>query len=161
MGTLHVVGISDCKTSSDPSDSVVTYGLGSCVGVVLYDARAAIGGMAHVMLPDSRWRRGARDSNPHMCADTAVPALLGAVTSLGAAREHLVAKLAGGANMLVRSALFDIGARNAGALLALLRRENIPVAGASLGGSVGRSMQFRLHDGLVRVQVLGRGTETL
>ena len=96
-----------------------------------------------------------------MCADTALPALLGAVTSLGAARERLVAKLAGGANMLVRSALFDIGERNAGALLDLLRQENIPVAGASLGGSVGRSMQFRLHDGLVRVQVLGRGVETL
>lgn len=161
MGTLHVVGISDCKTSSDPSDSVVTYGLGSCVGVVLYDAHAAIGGMAHVMLPDSRWRRGTREFNPHMCADTALPALLDAVTSLGAAREHLVAKLAGGANMLVRSALFDIGERNAGALLDLLRQENIPVAGASLGGSVGRSMQFRLQDGLVRVQVLGRGVETL
>lgn len=161
MGTVHVVGISDCKASCDPSDSVVTYALGSCVGMVLYDGGATVGGMAHVMLPDSRWRSGTRELNPHMYADTAVPALLAALTALGASRGRLVAKLAGGANMLVRSGLLDIGRRNADALLALLRREGIPVTGASLGGTEGRSMQFDLHDGLVRVLVLGRGVETL
>jgi len=161
MSTLHVVGISDCKVSNDPTDSIVTYALGSCVGLVLYDPHARIGGLLHVMLPDSRFRSSSREFNAHMYADTGFYALIEALLSLGASKSRLVAKAAGGANMLRHSSLLDIGQRNSETVLGLLRMERIPVLGTSLGGSVGRSMQVRLDDGTTRVRLLGQGEETL
>lgn len=161
MAMNHVVGISDCKASRDPTATVVTYALGSCVGLVLYDARLAVGGMLHVMLPDSRYRSATRDFNPYMFADTGFEALLEMVVSLGAARERLVAKLAGGANMLKHSAVLDIGSRNSEAITALLKLARIPVLGSSIGGTVGRSMQLHLKDGSVRIRLLGVGEEQL
>ncbi|GAB4257338.1 MAG: chemoreceptor glutamine deamidase CheD [Deferrisomatales bacterium] len=157
MAQTHVVGISDCKVSDDPSDRILTYALGSCVGVVLYDPAAQVGGMLHLMLPDSRYRSAGRPLNPFMYADTGVGALLDSVTALGAAPRRLVAKLAGGANMLSRSAVLDIGGRNIEAVVDLLGRLRIPVRGRSLGGTRGRSMELALADGSVRVRMLGDG----
>lgn len=161
MSASHVVGISDCKFSRQPSDNLITYALGSCIGLTLYDAVTKAGGMLHLMLPDSRYRAGSREFNPYMYADTGFRGLLAAVLSLGAAKERLVAKLAGGANMLSHSSVLDIGKRNADAILDLLRRERIPIRGQSVGGTVGRSMQLHLNDGAVRVRLLGVGEEVL
>ncbi len=161
MAHTHVVGISDCKVASNPSDTVVTYALGSCVGLALYDPTTRVGGLLHVMLPDSRYRSASREFNPYMYADTGFYAILQEVQAAGARRERLVAKLAGGANMLGKTALFDIGGRNAEALQGLCRLERVPVLGTSLGGTVGRSMELRLEDGSVRVRLLGVGEETL
>ncbi len=161
MATLHVVGISDCKISNDPTDTLVTYALGSCVGVALYDPHARAGGLLHVMLPDSQFRSSAREFNPHMYADTGLLGMIETLLRLGAAKHRLVAKLAGGANMLRQSSLLDIGQRNGEALVSLLRLERIPILATSLGGTVGRSMQMRLEDGAVRVRLLGQGEETL
>jgi chemotaxis protein CheD len=161
MNTLHTVGISDCKFSSDPTDSVVTYALGSCVGLVLYDPPARIGGLLHILLPDSRFRSSSRDFNPCMYADTGFYALMEALLSLGASKHRLVAKVAGGANMLRHSSLLDIGQRNSEAVLRLAGKEEIPVLGTSLGGSVGRSMQVQIEDGATRVRLLGQGEEIL
>ena len=161
MGTLHVVGISDCKVSNDPSDTIVTYALGSCVGLVLYDPQARAGGLLHIMLPDSRFRSSSREFNPHMYADTGFYELIQSLVRLGASKLRLVAKLAGGANMLRHSSLLDIGQRNSEAVLGLLKTEQIPVFATSLGGTVGRSMQVHLDDGTTRVRLLGQGEETL
>lgn len=161
MASLHVVGISDGKVSNDPTDTLVTYALGSCVGLVLYDPHARAGGLLHVMLPDSSFRSSSREFNPHMYADTGFYGLLEALLGLGTARHRLVAKLAGGANMLRNSSLLDIGLRNAETMASLLKRERIPILGTSLGGAVGRSMQLRLDDGSVKVRLLGQGEETL
>lgn len=161
MAVTHVVGISDCKWSDDPTDTVVTYALGSCVGVALYDPRAHIGGLLHVMLPDSRFRTSAREFNPYMYADSGIAGFLDAILARGARKDRLQAKVAGGANMLQHSSLLDIGKRNADAVLTALRAERIPVLGQSLGGVVGRSMLIRLEDGQTNVRLLGRGEETL
>ncbi len=161
MATVHVVSISDCKLSSDPSDTIVTYALGSCLGLALYDPGATAGGILHLMLPDSRFRSRGRDFNPFAYADTGFQALLDGALRLGASRSRLVAKVAGGSNMLRHSAILDIGKRNAEAVLELLARESIPIMGKSLGGTVGRSMQLQLLDGSVSVRLLGRGQEKL
>ncbi len=161
MAQTHVVGISDCKVASNPADVLTTYALGSCVGVTLYDPVSRVGGLLHVMLPDSRFRSPAREFNPYMFADTGFYALLREVEQAGAKRQRLVAKLAGGANMLGGTAIFDIGGRNAEALLGYCRLERIPVAATSLGGTVGRSMELVLSDGTVRVRLLGVGEEIL
>lgn len=161
MAETLVVGISDAKVSADPTDSVVTYALGSCVGLALYDRVRRVGGLLHVMLPDSRFRSSAREFNPFMYADSGFYELLRAVEAAGGRRQDLVAKLAGGANMLGQTAIFDIGRRNAEALLGLCRLERIPVLGTSLGGTVGRSMELWLSDGKVKVRLLGVGEEVL
>ncbi len=161
MAQTHVVGISDCKVASNPADVLTTYALGSCVGITLYDPVTRVGGLLHVMLPDSRFRSPAREFNPYMFADTGFYALLQEVQQAGAKRQRLVAKMAGGANMLGGTAIFDIGGRNAEALLGYCRLERIPVAATSLGGTVGRSMELMLSDGTVRVRLLGVGEEIL
>lgn len=161
MATAHVVGISDCKMSDDPTDTVVTYALGSCVGLALYDRRSRIGGLLHVMLPDSRYRSASREFNPYMYADAGFHAFLKEMLSLGAHRDAIEARLAGGANMLQQSHFLDIGKRNAEAMITVLRVERIPILGSSLGGVVGRSMALRLQDGTVTVRHLGRGEEVL
>jgi chemotaxis protein CheD len=161
MGETHVVGISDCKVGGGVDEAVITYALGSCVGLALYDARAMIGGILHIMLPDSRVRAGSSELNPFMYADTGVRAFLELLASRGADRQRLVAKAAGGANMLRHSAVLDIGKRNSEAILDILQRERIPLLGQSLGGTVGRSMQMSLDDGRVHVRLLGVGEERL
>jgi chemotaxis protein CheD len=161
MATTHVVGISDCKLSDEPTDTVVTYALGSCVGLSLYDRKSRMGGVLHVMLPDSRFRSASREFNPHMYADTGFHSFLNALLAKGARRDAIEARLAGGANMLQHSQFLDIGKRNAEAMVTVLRLERIPILGSSLGGVVGRSMSLRLQDGAVTVRLLGRGEEIL
>lgn len=161
MAVTHVVGISDCKLSDDPTDTVVTYALGSCVGVALYDPRNRVGGLLHIMLPDSQFRSSAREFNPFMYADSGIYAFLNGLLSKGARKERLEARIAGGANMLQHSSLLDIGKRNAETVVATLKLERIPILGQSLGGVVGRSMSIRLDDGHVSVRLLGRGEEIL
>jgi len=161
MATVHVVGISDCRIAKDPADTVVTYALGSCVGLTFYDPLATVGGILHIMLPDSGLRTRSREFNPYMYADTGISAFLRSAIDLGARKSQLVAKVSGGSNMLRHSAVLDIGKRNAEAVLNILAREGIPIAGKSLGGTVGRSMQLQLKDGSVTVRLLGRGQEQL
>jgi chemotaxis protein CheD len=161
MGETHVVGISDCKVGSGADESVITYALGSCVGLALYDARAKVGGILHIMLPDSSVRSSNAELNPFMYADSGVQAFLQLLASRGADRARLVAKAAGGANMLRHSSVLDIGMRNIEAVMAIIERERIPLLGRSLGGTVGRSMQISLDDGTVHIRLLGVGEEKL
>jgi len=161
MGEMHVVGISDCKVGKGTDETVITYALGSCVGLALYDSRAHVGGILHIMLPDSQVRSGSGEINPFMYGDTGVQGLLRLLAEKGADRGHLVAKAAGGANMLRHSSILDIGKRNIETILEILRRERIPLLAQSLGGTVGRSMQLSLEDGTVRVRLLGVGEEKL
>jgi chemotaxis protein CheD len=161
MAQTHVVGISDCKTAREADDTIVTYGLGSCVGLALFDPDTSTGGLLHVMLPDSRYCSASGEFNPHRYADTGFRSLLDQVCALGADKGRLCAKLVGGADMLGQSPVFAIGEQNAEALVGLCRREGIPIAATSLGGTLGRAMEFRLSDGAVRVKLLGRGEEML
>src|ERR1019366_5656313 len=123
-----VVGIAELKTARDP-DRMVAYGLGSCVGVTLYDRIHKVGGMAHVMLPSSRMHSNV--SVPGKYADTGIEALWSALIEEGSDSKFLEAKLVGGANMFVSIAqqAVPVGTRNLSAVREKLREKGIPIKG--------------------------------
>ncbi len=138
---------------------LVALGLGSCIGLCLYDPVAKVAGMAHVVLPDSSAAR--KDEPPGKYADTAVAALISQMTAAGAIRTRLRAAIAGGAHVFSfgngsgAPGTMDIGARNADAVLRHLQSLRIPVAASDVGGSSGRTVQLFPEDGLVTVRLTG------
>ncbi|HVZ81984.1 MAG TPA: chemotaxis protein CheD [bacterium] len=135
------------------------YGLGSCVGVALYDPAVRSGGLAHVMLPSSRL--SSKVHLPGKFADTAVPALVEGLLRQGAVRERLVAKLVGGANMFsfLPQATVSIGVRNAAAVREKLTEMGIPILAERTGGDQGRTILFDLKDGRLEIRRLNRSSE--
>lgn len=135
---------------------LVTLGLGSCVAIMLHDQKAAVGAMAHVLLPSSSLSRDV--SNPAKFPETAVPLLIEALVAAGGARGRLVAKLAGGASMfaqLMTPGTLQMGERNAVAVRAALRCAGVPVVAEALGGERGRSVWFHVANGRVEVRSVG------
>jgi chemotaxis protein CheD len=162
MSEQHVVGISDRKVASAP-DSIVTYALGSCVGVALYDVRSKIGGLAHIMLPDSGMVRDAA-VNRMKFADTGVADLVSEMVARGAVRGGVTAKIAGGSNMFRisdGSRLGNIGGRNVDGVRAALDRLGIKIVAEDVGRDYGRTLTFDLMTGKVSVQSLGKGTKEI
>jgi chemotaxis protein CheD len=162
MSGQHVVGISDRKVASAP-DSIVTYALGSCVGVALYDASSKIGGLAHIMLPDSGMVRDA-EVNRMKFADTGVADLVSEMVARGAVCGGVTAKIAGGSNMFRisdGSLLGSIGGRNVDSVRAALDRLGIKIVAEDVGRDYGRTLTFDLMTGKVRVQSLGKGTKEI
>lgn len=154
MDVMHdviKVGIADLASARHPA-RIRTAGLGSCVGVALYDRRRKIGGLAHVMLPDSKQARGSVKLAKY--ADTAIPELVRQMEALGAMRWDIVAKLAGGAQMFehVSSDALKIGERNVEAVRIVLKRLGIPIIGEAVGGRVGRTVELDLEDGTYYVR---------
>src|SRR5580658_1638665 len=143
-----VVGIAECRIARSP-DRLLAYGLGSCVGVALYDPLQKMGGLAHIMLPTSRLHP--EISVPGKYADTAIEALIKDLLQQGAALAGLEAKLVGGANMfgaIVQNA-FPVGARNVAAARAQLMEKNILILGEEVGGIQGRTMIFNMETGKI------------
>jgi chemotaxis protein CheD len=147
-----MVRMGEFAFSARAGDVLVSLGLGSCVGVALLDRRAAVAGLAHVVLPSAEGR-----SEPlGKYADTAVPALLDAVLGLGARRTRLEAVLVGGASMFsFGGAGLDIGQRNDAAVREELTRLRIPVAAAETGGSRGRTVRVDVQTGVVSAKAAG------
>lgn len=138
-------------------DLLMTVGLGSCVAIVLNDATARVGGLAHVLLPEPV--AGETVVNAHKFAETAVPRLIDEVCAAGAARRRLQARLVGGAAMfsgLLTPARSHIGERNLAVTRERLRRARITVTGQEVGGDWGRSVRFDVGNGRVRVSSLFR-----
>jgi chemotaxis protein CheD len=143
--------------AAERGDAVlVTLGLGSCVAIMLHDARAGAGAMAHILLPSQSLARDT--SNPAKFPETAVPLLMEQLVALGANSRRLVAKLAGGASMfaaLMTPSSVQMGERNILAARSVLRRLGIPVAGEAVGGGAGRSVRFHVADGRVEIRSVG------
>ncbi len=157
----RVVGIAEMTVAQSPQ-RLVAFGLGSCVGVTLYDGKTKTGGMAHVMLPSSRLRSG--EAPPGKYADTALGILAAEVEKAGARRGNLEAKIVGGANMfsdLPQSAPVPIGLRNVDAVRQKLAELDIPIAGEAVGGNRGRTMVFNLEDGRVEIRILNQPMQYL
>lgn len=155
------VGIADMNTASSP-DKIITIGLGSCVGIALYDSRINIGGLAHIMLPDSTQFSSAK--NPLKFADLAVPLLVEKLEKLGVNRRNLRAKIAGGASMFNfsdKSMIMDIGNRNGIAVKNILKKYSISILAEDLGGNKGRTMIFDTSDGVVKIKTVGIGIKEI
>ncbi len=153
-----IVGIAEVKVARDP-DRLVAYGLGSCVGVTLYDRWNKIGGLAHVMLPSSLPH--GRVSTAGKYADTALEELLSSMASEGADLGRLEAKLVGGANMFsaLSQQAVSIGMRNVSAVRDKLGEKKIAILGEDVGGVHGRTMLFFLGDGRVEVRKFNQPVE--
>lgn len=160
---MEAVGLGELKVAHQPDQVLVCYGLGSCVGLALYDPVVRIGAMVHVVLPDSSMGRG-REAPPGKFADTGVEAALAALVDAGASLSRLVAKAAGGARMLRLAGSnprLDIGARNIEAVRAALARHQIRLAADDTGGTHGRTLQLFVDTGRVLVSTVGRGEREL
>ena len=154
------IGIGDLKVCKAP-DILVTYALGSCVGICLLDSTARVGGLSHIMLPDSTAGvNGA--SAPMRFADTAIPLLIKEMEKLGASRGRLRAKIAGGATMFaIANDKFNIGDRNVAKVKAMLASERIPILAEDTGADYGRTLFFYPETGVMEIRAATRGTKML
>jgi len=160
-GTLIKVGMADLKAASYPN-ILTTLGLGSCVGIALYDSCTKTIGLAHVMLPSSQQARN--NSNLAKFADTAIAKLLKEMENLGARRGNIVAKLAGGAQMFNFSETSDmlrIGTRNVIAAKECLKELNIPIVAEDTGGNFGRTIELYSDGGILLVKTIGHGSKEI
>jgi len=156
----QIVGIADLKISKQPDDVIVTYALGSCLGVAIFDPVAGVGGMLHVMLPMSTIDPTKAQDNPCMFVDTGVPKLFHQCYEAGAKRDRLVIKVAGGANLNgTMEDRFEIGKRNFLVFRKLLWRNGLLLASHDVGGHHSRTMALYLADGQTTVKV--NGVETV
>lgn len=150
------VGMADLNVCVSP-DSIITLGLGSCVGAVIYDPVTKICGMAHVMLPDSTAINN--NSNKAKFADTGVEELYNKVIAKGAKKERLVAKIAGGAQMFTanqNAPNLNVGARNVEAVKKKLRELGIRVVASDTGDHYGRTVIFYPETGKYLIKSIGR-----
>ncbi|MEW9108614.1 chemotaxis protein CheD [Cytobacillus gottheilii] len=162
--TLEVikVGIADMNTVKAPQ-IIRTSGLGSCVGVIIYDEIKKIAGLAHVMLPESSLAREQK-INKAKYADTAIIELLALLLKMGACKTNLRAKLAGGAQMFKFSGgsdLMRIGPRNVEAVKKELIRLNIRIISEDTGGSSGRTIEFNPETSLLNIRTVNQGTKDI
>lgn len=151
------IGIGDLNVVMPP-DKLITLGLGSCVGIAIYDSINRVAGLAHIMLPDST--SFANQNNPMKFADLAIPMLVKKMENAGANRRIIKAKIAGGASMFSfpdRNPLMDIGGRNGLAVKEVLNKLNIPIVSEDLGGNSGRTMIVESDSGKVFIKTVGKG----
>lgn len=146
------VGIADLKVSANPNESLITYALGSCIGVTIFDPVAHVGGMLHLMLPQASVNPEKAKKVPCMFADTGVPLLFQRAYELGAKKERLVVCAAGGAEILADEGHFKIGTRNRTMLRKLFWKNSVLIAAEDTGGTHSRTMCLRLSDGLVTIK---------
>lgn len=152
------VGMADYAVS-DAGVTLSTSGLGSCVGVALYDAETGVSGLAHVMLPSSEGRSIVDEGK---FADTAIAAMLAEMERLGADPESVEAKLAGGSNVLEFESIDGaIGTRNVEAVEAVLDDHDVAIVAADVGGKHGRSLRFDAETATLLVRSAGSGVREL
>ncbi len=149
------------KITNDCQVNLVTYALGSCIGVALYDPAAKLGGLLHFMLPDSRIDPLKAKKCPWMFADTALPLFLGEFYKLGGLKERMKVKIAGGSKILDDSEFFSIGKRNYIALRKILQLNNISISGEDIGGQGNRTITLEISTGKLFVKISGNGVRIL
>lgn len=166
MGAV-IVGISDLKLAKPP-DTLVTYALGSCVGICMLDPMTRVGGLAHIMLPTIKVSPG--DKNIMKFADTAIPDLVRRMEMQGAFRGHLTAKIAGGAQMFGSTSsassngandIWQIGQRNVTAVIATLQAMSIPIVAKDVLQNYGRTVLFDPATGIMTVKALNKTIKEL
>jgi len=161
MSVVIKVGMADLNVCKAP-DALTTLGLGSCVGICLYDSAAKIAGMAHVMLPDSTQIRN--NDNIAKFADTGIQETLNRVLKLGASKSRLTAKIAGGAQMFAfgsNNDMLRVGDRNVAAVKAMLKKLGIPLVAEDTGLNYGRTIVFYPENGNLVITAVGKDTKTL
>lgn len=150
--SLLVVGIGECIVSNDPGATLVTYALGSCVAVVIFDPVLKIGGLLHYMLPDSTLDEEKARRRPCMFADTGIPLLFQKAYQLGAVRARLEVAVLGGAQVMDSSETFNIGRRNHLASRKIFWKAGILVRAEDVGGTQSRTVRLEMQSGRIAVR---------
>lgn len=161
MSNMVKVGMADWNTCKAP-DGITTVGLGSCVGVVLYDSILKIAGMVHVMLPDSTV--SSNNNNRAKFANTGIIMLLEEMEKMGVKRRNLTAKIAGGAQMFAFSSNSDmlrIGDKNVEATKEELQKLGIPLIAEDTGLNYGRTIEFYPETGELLIKSVGKPTKII
>lgn len=152
---MKVVGISEMLVCDDASEVLVTYSLGSCLGVSFYDTGLKIGGLIHCMLPLSKIDPVKATQSPGMFVDTGIPLILQKLFDLGVSRKNLIIKVAGGASLLDDSNLFKIGERNHAMLRKILWKNNLLIKAEDVGKDCPRTMFLHIDNGLTEIRSKG------
>lgn len=162
MNTEEIrVGIGDLNIAKDPQ-KLITVGLGSCIGIALYDKTSGIAGLSHIMLPDSK--QFSSVTNPMKFADLAIPILVNKMELKGAKKRNLIAKIAGGASMFNfsdKNIISDIGYRNGVMVKEVLNELGIRLISEEIGGNKGRTMIVDSANGLVSIRTVGEGIKEI
>lgn len=156
MNNIIKVGMADANVCRPP-DAITTLGLGSCVGIVLFDSVKKIAGMVHIMLPDST--KIINNTNKYKFADTGIDTLIQDMVSIGALKKNLVAKIAGGAQMFSFNnnlEMMRIGERNVEATKEILFKLGIPLLAEDTGANYGRTIEFHPDTGLLYIKSVGK-----
>ena len=161
MSEIIKVGMADLKVCKSPN-AVKTLGLGSCVGIAVRDPVTKVGGLAHIMLPDSTSIRN--NSNIPKFADTGIEELVRQIVSAGANRNRLVAKIAGGAQMFSfqqKADMVRVGDRNVEAVKKKLQQMKIPILASDTGKNYGRTVIFYPETGDFVIRRVGKGDSVI
>lgn len=152
-----IIGVADMAISNDLQEDLITYSLGSCIGVVIYDPLVRVGGMLHYMLPESSMDLEKAKKTPAMFADSGIPLLFKQSYQLGASKRNMIVKVVGGAQIMDENGVFNIGKRNYLALRKLFWKNNVMVAAEHVGGNVNRTVRLEIGTGRVLLKVSGLG----
>ncbi len=147
-----VVGVGDVAVSNNTNVVISTFALGSCVGIVVYDSAMKVGGLIHIMLPDSTLSPDKAQKQPAMFADTGIPLMFRNLMGLKAERTRMKAFVAGGASVISGSDMFKIGERNIAAVKKLINTLGITVVKADLGGVNNRTVHLNVGTGEVSLK---------
>lgn len=156
---LVTVDIADYKVSIDPSAVLVTYALGSCIAIILYDPMRKAGGMIHYMLPLSETSPEKARERPAMFADTGIPMLFHAMYDLGCKKVDIVVRVAGGGSLYDDSGRFAIGERNYTVLRKIFWKAGVMIAAEDVGGAKSRTARLYVADGRCSISSAGKEEE--
>ena len=154
----YVVAVGDMKVGRK-ADTIVTHALGSCLGLMVFDPEAKIGGLLHAMLPLSKINPQKAESNPFMFVDTGVPSLFKSLYEMGGQKSRMIVKAAGCGNPLGKNEMFKIGERNYTVLKKLLWKNNILLETEDIGGTASRTVHFNIATGQTVISSNGQKRE--
>ena len=150
-----IAAISDIKISNNADDVIITYALGSCIGITVYDPVAKVGGLLHYMLPDSMLDEQKAREKPAMFADTGIPLLFKSCYAMGAEKKRMIVSAVGGASILDDANFFRIGQKNIMAMRKIFWKNNVMIKAEDTGANYNRTVRLEMRMGKVFVRSSG------
>lgn len=150
-----IAAISDIKISNNADDVIITYALGSCIGITVYDPVAKVGGLLHYMLPDSMLDEQKAREKPAMFADTGIPLLFKSCYAMGAEKKRMIVNAVGGASILDDANFFRIGQKNIMAMRKIFWKNNVMIKAEDTGANYNRTVRLEMRMGKVFVRSSG------
>jgi len=152
-----IVGVSDMEVSDNEDTTIITYSLGSCIGVVIYDPVVHVGGLLHFMLPESIIDPAKADKNPYMFCDTGIPVLFKEAYKLGAQKRRMSVVVVGGSQVLDQKGFFNIGKRNYLATRKIFWKNNVMIDYEDVGGMSNRTIKLAIKSGKIVMKASDKG----